>query len=386
MARGFVLWSNSMTELVLDDETLSELHSWGFDVETFEKHREKLRSRADLDTENRISSQLDIPPEGAIHSLPRRGDPARKELEALGREAIAAGKVGALVLAGGMATRFGGVVKALVPALDDATFLDLKLRDAHAAAERTGGRVPFLIMTSFATDAGIRAAMEGAGSDRVPVEIFSQFVSLRLTPEGDLFEGEDGTPSRYAPGHGDLTFALRKSGALSRFRQAGGELLFMSNVDNLLATLDEAVIGAHLASKKAITIENVDKEPGDKGGAPALVDGNLEIVEAFRFPESFDQDRIGVFNTNTLVLDAAAIDRDFDLTWFAVEKQVDGRTAIQFEHLVGQLTAFLPSHFLRVERKGPEGRFAPVKDPSELERRRDEIRTALRARGIIRQT
>jgi UTP--glucose-1-phosphate uridylyltransferase len=372
-----------MTELVLDDETLSELHSWGFDLQTFENHREKLRSRADLSADNHISGRVEAPPESAVESLPSLADPARRELEARGREAIARGKVGVLILAGGMATRFGGVVKALVPAVDEETFLDLKLRDARAAADRCGGRVPFLVMTSFATDAEIRSALATAGSEAIPTEIFPQHVSLRLTPEGDLFCEKDGSPSRYAPGHGDLTFALRESGALKRFRDSGGELLFMSNVDNLLATLDEAVIGAHLASKKAITVECVDKEPGDKGGAPALVDGRLEIVEAFRFPEGFDQDRIGVFNTNTLVFDAEAIDRDFDLSWFAVEKKVDGRAAIQFEHLVGQLTAFLPSHFLRVERTGAEGRFAPVKDPGELERRRPEIRAALAARGIL---
>ncbi len=209
---------------------------------------------------------------------------------------------------------------------------------------------------------------------------------MRLTPQGDLFCEADGSPSRYAPGHGDLTFALRESGVLARFREAGGKVLFMSNVDNLLATVDEAVIGAHLASGAEVTVECVDKEPGDKGGAPALVDGRLEIVESFRFPEGFDQDRIGVFNTNTLLFDAAAIDRDFDLSWFAVEKKVDGRAAIQFEHLVGQLTAFLPSHFLRVDRDGPDGRFAPVKDPDELDRRRPQIRAALEARGILEAT
>ena len=86
-------------------------------------------------------------------------------------------------------------------------------------------------------------------------------------------------------------------------------------------------------------------------GAP---DARWKIVEAFRFPADFDQDSIPVFNTNTLLFDAEAIDRDFDLTWFAVTKQVGGKPAIQFEHLVGELSAFLPSTFLRVEREGAD--------------------------------
>ncbi len=52
---------------------------------------------------------------------------------------------------------------------------------------------------------------------------------------------------------------------------------------------------------------------------------------------------------------------------------------IQFERLVGQLTAFLPSHFLIV----PRGRFLPVKDPEELEARRADIVALLRAYGIL---
>ena len=32
-------------------------------------------------------------------------------------------------------------------------------------------------------------------------------------------------------------------------------------------------------------------------------------------------------------------DRDFDLTWFTVAKEVAGRKAVQFEHLVGELTS-----------------------------------------------
>ena len=90
-----------------------------------------------------------------------------------------------------------------------------------------------------------------------------------------------------------------------------------------------------------------------------------------------------MFNTNTLVFDAEALDREFDLTWFAVKKQVEGRDAIQFERLVGELTAFVDAQFLRIEREGPDGRFHPVKDPDELDRRREAIRSALVERGAL---
>jgi UTP--glucose-1-phosphate uridylyltransferase len=157
----------------------------------------------------------------------------------------------------------------------------------------------------------------------------------------------------------------------------------MSNVDNLTATLDPAIIGAHLESGAALTAEMAPKEPGDKGGAPARVGGKAQIVEAFRFPEDFDQERIPVFNTNTFVLDAAAIDVDFPLTWFAVNKTVDGKAAVQFERLVGELTAFLDSAFLRVERHGPDARFQPIKTPEDIDKELPDIVKALKARKSL---
>ena len=56
-----------------------------------------------------------------------------------------------------------------------------------------------------------------------------------------------------------------------------------------------------------------------------------------------------------------------------VEKQVDGRPAVQFERLIGELTSALESRFVHVPREGQRSRFLPVKDTAELERRRPEI-------------
>ncbi|TFH29030.1 MAG: hypothetical protein E4H00_07715 [Myxococcales bacterium] len=238
-------------------------------------------------------------------------------------------------------------------------------------------------MTSFATDDVIRQMAEALSTRRCPIKTFPQLISLRVTPDGELFEDGAGALSCHAPGHGDLTFALRRSGILKDFRDRGGRVLMMSNVDNLTATLDPAVIGAHLESGAALTAEMAPKEPGDQGGAPARVDGKPQIVESFRFPKDFDQERIPVFNTNTFVLDAEAIDADFPLTWFAVNKTVDDKPAVQFERLVGELTAFLEPAFLRVERHGPDARFQPIKIPEDLHKELPGIVKALEARGSL---
>ncbi len=367
----------------LDARTSEILHTFGFDEENFATMQRRVVEGQAGAEQNRIQGVVTPPSNEEVPPLPANKTPERVRLSELGLRAISKGEVGVVILAGGMATRFGGVVKASVEAAAGRSFLELKLLDAERAAERAAGRVPVYLMTSFATHAEVERLAAPLSTDSCPITCFPQYVSLRLTPEGEIWRDSEGSPSPYAPGHGDLSFALRRSGALDVFRAGGGKLLLMSNVDNLTATLDPAVIGAHLESGAEITVEVAPKKPGDKGGAPARVDGRTQIVEAFRFPEGFDQDMIPVFNTNTLVLDAEAIDRDFALTWFAVEKKVDARPALQFERLVGELTAFLSSSYLRVEREGLDARFQPVKDPPELERRRPSIIAALEARGIL---
>lgn len=372
-----------MTPLALDERTKAALTAHRFDAAAFERLRLRLTAAGRGAWSNTVAGLVEHPAPSEMPSLPEPGTPAYAAAEARGRAALAAGEVGVILLAGGMATRFGGVVKAAAEVFPGRTFMDLKLADVARRATALNAAIPVFVMTSFTTHAEVTRLAALASTPQVTVTTFVQSVALRLTPEGELFREEDGTPSLYAPGHGDLTSALRDAGLLARFRAAGGRVLFMSNVDNVAASLDPVVIGLHLQGGAAITVETVDKLAGDRGGAPARVDGRLQIVEAFRFPQGFDQDTIPVFNTNTLLFDAAAIDRDFDLTWFAVQKTIGHRPAIQFERLVGELTAFLPSRFLRVPRSGPGSRFLPVKDPEELAQRLPEIRTRLAHLGLV---
>jgi UTP--glucose-1-phosphate uridylyltransferase len=372
-----------MTSRDIDAATTQLLQRYGFEDIPFESLRGRLAKGELGAVQNRITGRVEPPDEGDVQALPPLGGDVRRALAERGEEAMRQGQVAAVILAGGMATRFGGVVKAAVEVLDGQSFLDLKLKDIAAVAERANATIPVYLMTSFATDEAIRQMAEPLSTPRCPIKTFPQFISLRVTPEGELFEDASGELSSHAPGHGDLTFALRRSGILKDFRDRGGRVLMMSNVDNLTATLDAAIIGAHLESGAALTAEMAPKEPGDKGGAPARVDGRAQIVEAFRFPEDFDQERIPVFNTNTFVLDAAAIDAEFPLTWFAVNKTVDGKPAVQFERLVGELTAFVEPAFLRVERHGPDARFQPIKTPDDIAKELPDIVKALEARGSL---
>jgi UTP--glucose-1-phosphate uridylyltransferase len=321
---------------------------------------------------NRVRGEVLPPAPGDVARPPLPGSAEGERLREAGLAALADGQVALAVLAGGMATRMGGVVKALVEVVPGRTFLDMRLAERAAWAERSGGRVRLWVMTSNATDEPVRQALQGR-MDGDDVAVFQQAASLRLTPQGRLFVDEDGNPSAHATGHGDLPDALRRSGLLDRFLAEGGRYVWVANLDNLGAGIDPLFLGWHMEQPVSLTVEVAGKLD-DVGGIPVRWNGRPVVLEDFRLPRGFDRDSVDVFNTNTLLVDAQALaSLDMDWTYFTVVKQVEDRPAIQFERLVGELTSGLDTRFVKVPRSGPASRFLPVKDAHELEARRAEI-------------
>jgi UTP--glucose-1-phosphate uridylyltransferase len=373
----------------------SRLEGSGFDPDRLVRLAAPLFARArgeestgGRDQRNRIAGTADAPRAEDIPDAPRPGTPDHVRLAALGAAAIERGELAFCVLAGGMATRMGGVVKALVEAFDGHTFLDLRLRENASWSERAGTPVPLWLMTSEATDGPIREALARAGNPG-HVATFTQDVGLRLTREGRLFVGDDGQPSTYSPGHGDLPDALRRSGLLASFVARGGKYVWIANLDNLGASIDEALLGSFIERAADVLVELAPKAAGDRGGIPVWADAEdgegrrtrrLQVVEEFRLPTGFDANDVRVFNTNTFLVRAEALlHGKVRYAWFEVEKKVGDRVAVQFERLLQELTVALPSVYTRV----PRERFLPVKDFDELARRRDEIRQAARAYGVL---
>jgi UTP--glucose-1-phosphate uridylyltransferase len=364
----------------LPSDVRATLERHGFDRARFFALSERVASGAPDD--NTVTGTLSVPEPGDVSSLPPPG-PERERLEALGRDALTRGQVALVVLAGGMATRMGGVVKALVEALPGKTFLELRVREMAALEREYGVAPPLWLMTSHSTDQPIREAL-GKRVDGERIGVFSQFLSLRLTPEGALHLDAAGRPSEHAPGHGDVPEALKKSGLLTRFVERGGRVVMVTNLDNLGGTLDPAIIGWHLDHGEPVTSEVVEKARGDRGGIPVRVNGALCVLEEFRIPKSFDPASVRVFNTNVFHFDARALhDLDIPWTYFRVTKKVDGAEVIQFERLVNEVTSYLGSRYLLVPRNGVAARFLPVKDNEELAQRRGEIEQVARSRGML---
>ena len=359
----------------VDPETRATLDRFAFDEVTFETLRARVAAGGLSPASNVAKGRVEPPAEDDVTSLPAPATARWVEAREAGLEALSSGRIAQVVLAGGMATRFGGVVKGAVEALDGRSFLSWKLGETARLAEALDRVIPVALMTSFQTDDETRTHVTSLG---VPEPLwFSQSVSLRLTEEGDLFL-EGGRPSLYAPGHGDLVSAIRSSGTLDALRSLGVEHVAVSNVDNLGARLDPVVLGMHVLAGRPMTVEVAPRQ-GDMGGAPARVDGRLGLLEGPQFPPGFDHERIPVFNTNTSTIALDALGREFDLEWLYVSKSVDGRTAVQLERLYHQISWVLGTTYLQVDRTGPRGRFVPIKEPEDLARAQPQLRTTLAA-------
>jgi UTP--glucose-1-phosphate uridylyltransferase len=376
----------------------SRLEGAGFDAERLVAlagplfARARGESTADRDERNRVHGEVAPPGPNDVIDAPQPGNAEYERLAAVGFEAIRKGQVAFCVLAGGMATRMGGVVKALVEAFDGHTFLELRLNENASWSRRAGTPVPLWLMTSEATDGPIREALAKA---KAPphVATFTQDLGLRLTREGDLFIGDDGQPSTYSPGHGDLPDALKRSRLLDAFLARGGKYMWITNLDNLGASIDEALLGWFIERRADVMVEVAPKAGGDRGGIPVWAEAQdatgavtrrLQVLEEFRLPAGYDASAVRVFNTNTCLVRAEALlGAKVRYAWFEVEKKVGQRVAVQFERLLQELTAVLGSVYVRVPRDGVASRFLPVKDFDELAKRRDEIRAVAKSRGMV---
>ncbi|PNH10583.1 UTP--glucose-1-phosphate uridylyltransferase [Tetrabaena socialis] len=130
-----------------------------------------------------------------------------------------------------------------------------------------GSNVLFTLMNSFSTSADTRAFLQ----EKHPELLEEPFIELmqNMSPKVDAASSAPASHPEQPdmewcpPGHGDIYPSLLGSGMLARYVAAGIKYLFVSNSDNLGATLDLDLLSYFASSGKAFIMETVGC--GDSG-------------------------------------------------------------------------------------------------------------------------
>jgi UTP--glucose-1-phosphate uridylyltransferase len=188
------------------------------------------------------------------------------EYREAGRSALA--RLAVVKLNGGLGTGMGlERAKSLLTAKDGLTFLDILARQALALRKATGVPVPLLFMNSFSTHSDTLDALSIYPTLEVGLPLaFLQNKVPKVMQDG-LRPPESGPadPQNWAPpGHGDLYAALQTSEMLPALRERGIRYLFVSNSDNLGATLDEGILGYFAKSGIPFLMEAADRTEAER--------------------------------------------------------------------------------------------------------------------------
>ena len=212
---------------------------------------------------------------------------ALAEARAGGEKELRAGRVAALLVAGGQGSRLGydgpkGCYS--IGPITGAPLFYFHARKILARSVRYGAAIPFYVMTSEANNAATVKCFEENdyfGLNPDDVFFFTQGMWPGMTKEGKIILDAPGHVFMSPDGHGGLLAALKRSGALADMKRRGIKSVFFFQVDNPLVEIaDPAFIGYHVQKKSEYSLKLCAKQdPFEKVGMPMLIGKSYRMVE-----------------------------------------------------------------------------------------------------------
>jgi len=331
--------------------------------------------------ENGLMPEADLDPVGelpVVEELPVPGQGGSRLLNQLV----------VLKLNGGLGTGMGlERAKSLIEVKEGLTFLDFTARHIlHFRKTAEAPHLAFMLMNSFNTreDTLKHLARYPELAGEGPMDFLqSQAPKLDATTLEPVRWPANPELEWCPPGHGDLYPSIAGSGVLARLLARGIRYLFVSNSDNLGASVDLRILN-HLSETNApFLMEVALRTPTDrKGGhlARRRADGALVLRESAQCPKADeaafqDVDRHRYFNTNNLWIRLDLLDEELKrrggmlpLPLIRNVKTVDPRDSsstkvLQLETAMGAAIECFSGARAIIS---PRSRFAPVKTTSDL--------------------
>jgi UDP-N-acetylglucosamine pyrophosphorylase len=242
-------------------------------------------------------------------------------------------------------------------------------------------------VNSFATSEDTLAYLsryQGLAADGLPLE-FVQNKAPKVDAQtlGPASWPKSASNEWCPPGHGDLYPAMVGSGTLDTLLAKGFKYMFVSNSDNLGATMDLKILTWFAASGAPFAMECASRTDADKKGghlASSAAKGGLLLRESAQCPEADEKEfqKVGkhkFFNTNNLWVDLQALKAAFEAHGGALPlpvikngKTVDPRDksstkVLQLETAMGAaIECFDGAQAILI----PRSRFAPVKTTNDM--------------------
>jgi len=315
-----------------------------------------------------------------------------KDYEGLGKDAICAGKLAAVTMAGGQGTRLGhnGPKGTYDIGLESHKSLFELLSDSlKNEGKKYGVTIPWFIMTSRenndqTVEFFAKNRFFGYEKDK-NIFFFKQGELPMVDTEGKILIGEDGFIKKAADGHGGIYEALVKNGMTDKMREMGVEWAFIGGVDNCLVKMVDPVLMG-IAIDKQVTAAGksvVKANPQEKVGIFCKKNGKPNVVEyteiSKEMSEATDSNGELIFGESHILcnlFNVSAIERmgKTPLPYHSAFKKAtyidkDGNKIVPDSPNAYKFEAFLFDAFgelddmaiLRVKR---EEEFAPVKNAS----------------------
>lgn len=225
----------------------------------------------------------------------------RSQYLAVGKEAVRAGKVAAVLLAGGQGTRLGndapkgtfdiGITRHL-------SIFEQLICNLQEAVMQCGGIVPLYIMTSESNDAATRLFFEENNYFGYPAEqikFFRQEMAPAVNLDGKLLMSAKDSLALSPNGNGGWYSSLVRAGLAAEAERRGVEWFNVFAVDNVLQRMaDPVFVGATILSGKATGAKFVRKAyPEERVGVLCLEDGKPGVIEYYEIDEKMANLRDG---------------------------------------------------------------------------------------------
>ena len=265
-----------------------------------EKEKDELLSQieaTDMEILDACNHKEDLVKRGVIEPLAAM---ELSEIEAskgrftdIGLEAIRSGKVGAVLLAGGMGTRLGsdnpkGMYN--VGITHELYIFECLVNNLLDVVHQADTWIHLFVMTSDKNNEATISFMEEHayfGYNPKYVHFFKQEMAAATDYNGKIYLEEKGKLSTSPNGNGGWFISLEKAGLLDLVHNQGIEWINVFAVDNVLQRIaDPCFVGATIDKNCVVGSKVVRKvAPDEKVGAMCLEDGKPSIVEYYDMTE-----------------------------------------------------------------------------------------------------